>query len=90
MAAVAAVLLILSLLGRDFDAETSQPAWEAPQEPPKYGSALAVVSTHTSIHCSGHTVNVIGRLQCGNAGVARREAGNDGIQSPSQRAAAAS
>ena len=51
MAAVAATLLILSLLGRDFDAETSQQAWEAPQEPPKYGSALVAVSicTHTSI-----------------------------------------
>ena len=51
MAAVAATLLILSLLGRDFDAETSQQAWEAPQEPLKYGSALVAVSicTHTCI-----------------------------------------
>ena len=51
MAAVAATLLILSLLGRDFDAETRQQAWELPQEPPKYGPSLAAVSicTHTPI-----------------------------------------
>ena len=63
MAAVAATLLILSLLGRDFDAETSQQAWEAPQEPPKYGSApvavrLCMLPLVEQIECTG-----VGRLQ---------------------------
>lgn len=62
MAAVAAALLILSLLGREFDAESSQQAWEAPQEPPKYGSAPVVVSscTCTLIHCPGHVSMICG------------------------------